>query len=231
MALTPVREAAQKRKAHLLEVVPSSRSRDPRTSAMHASVGGTLPCQATAASVGVADRAPAPGPGLPWPDLPLGRTPLIIKACTYDARRGKMRRPSSPSTGCSCPAIATSRWLLTASLPWKATPPITFSWRTSTARCRVRLFSTICLDPMYGFQPFGVVEERDRQSRGAWRWIGRCLDGRNRAGSPRRSVHQADAAQLSIAVRCPSVFLRIGFDGERKRGFVKYLNRARSSSV
>jgi hypothetical protein len=45
-------------------------------------------------------------------------------------------------------------------------------------------FLTVCLDPMYGFQPYS---------------------------SSRSDAH--------------AFFSRLGFDGERKRGFVKYLNR------
>jgi GNAT superfamily N-acetyltransferase len=92
-------------------------------------------------------------------------------------------------------------------------------------------FLTICLDPMYGFQPFGVVENVivSPAARGAG--VGAVLmDAIERAARDARctklmllsSQSRSDAHQF---------FLRIGFDGERKRGFVKYLNRARSSSV
>jgi hypothetical protein len=60
-------------------------------------------------------------------------------------------------------------------------------------------FLTVCLDSMYGFQPFGTVE------------------------------NLIVAMLLSSATRAEAhvFFSRVGFDGEKKRGFVKYLNRTR----
>jgi N-acetylglutamate synthase-like GNAT family acetyltransferase len=87
-------------------------------------------------------------------------------------------------------------------------------------------FLTVCLDPMYGLQPYGVIENvvvlPDSHRRG----IGAAL--------------MSELEQVARAARCTKLmllssrsradahafFMQLGFDGERKRGFVKYLNRA-----
>ncbi len=48
-----------------------------------------------------------------------------------------------------------------------------------------------------------------------------------------RDAHCTKLMLLSSRARTDAhdFFLRLGFDGERKRGFVKYLNRPRPSSV
>jgi N-acetylglutamate synthase-like GNAT family acetyltransferase len=86
-------------------------------------------------------------------------------------------------------------------------------------------FLTICLDPMYGSQPYGVVEN-----------VIVAPDERGRGGGA-ALMHAVEA--IARAARCTKLmllstrhrheahafFIRVGFDGERKRGFVKYLNR------
>jgi GNAT superfamily N-acetyltransferase len=88
-------------------------------------------------------------------------------------------------------------------------------------------FLTICLDPMYGFQPYGVIENVVVLSGVRGQKIGTALLG--------------GLEQIARAARCTKLmllssqsrpdahafFLRLGFDGERKRAFVKYLNRVR----
>jgi GNAT superfamily N-acetyltransferase len=88
-------------------------------------------------------------------------------------------------------------------------------------------FLTICLDPMYGFQPYGVVENVIVLSGLRGQRIGAAL--------------MSGLEQIARAARCTKLmllsyrsrpdahvfFVRLGFDGERKRGFVKYLNRVR----
>lgn len=88
-------------------------------------------------------------------------------------------------------------------------------------------FLTICLDPMYGFQPYGIVENVVVLSGLRRQKIGAALMG--------------GLEQIARAARCTKLmllssrsrtdahafFLRLGFDGERKRAFVKYLNRVR----
>jgi GNAT superfamily N-acetyltransferase len=89
------------------------------------------------------------------------------------------------------------------------------------------VFVTICLDPMYGDQPYGVVENVI---------VASSLRGQ---GSGSALMHAAE--ELARAARCTKLilqstrhrheahafFLRAGFDGDRKRAFVKYLNRPR----
>jgi N-acetylglutamate synthase-like GNAT family acetyltransferase len=86
-------------------------------------------------------------------------------------------------------------------------------------------FLTICLDAMYGFQPFGVVENVIVLPALRGKGVGTTL--------------MSGLEQVARAARCTKLmllssksrseahafFLRRGFDGERKRGFVKYLNR------
>jgi N-acetylglutamate synthase-like GNAT family acetyltransferase len=86
-------------------------------------------------------------------------------------------------------------------------------------------FLTLCLDPMYGFQPYGVVENvivlPAARSRGA----GQALMAEVERVA--RAAHCTKLMLLSTATRtrAHSFFTRLGFDGARKRGFVKYLNR------
>jgi GNAT superfamily N-acetyltransferase len=87
-------------------------------------------------------------------------------------------------------------------------------------------FLTICLDPMYGAQPYGVVENvivlSSRRAAGAGRALLTELERIARA------AHCTKLMLLSSAARsgAHAFFSRLGYDGERKRGFVKYLNRA-----
>ena len=87
-------------------------------------------------------------------------------------------------------------------------------------------FLTICLDSMYGFQPYGVVENVIviPAARGAG--VGAAL-----MSEVERAARDAQCTKLMLLssqsrTDAHQFFLRVGFDGERKRGFVKYLNRA-----
>lgn len=86
-------------------------------------------------------------------------------------------------------------------------------------------FLTICLDAMYGFQPYGVVENVIVLPALRGKGAGAAL----MAGLERvaRAAHCTKLMLLSSRSRSDAhaFFLRLGFDGERKRGFVKYLNR------
>lgn len=87
-------------------------------------------------------------------------------------------------------------------------------------------FLTICLDPMYGLQPYGVVENLivlpERRGQGVGAALMKELE------RVARAAHCTKLMLLSSQSRSAAhaFFLRQGFDGERKRGFVKYLNRA-----
>lgn len=87
-------------------------------------------------------------------------------------------------------------------------------------------FLTICLDPMYGFQPYGVVENVIVLPAARAQGTGTAL---------LQSLEQLARAALCTKLMLLSsqtrpeahqFFGRLGFDGERKRGFVKYLNRS-----
>lgn len=88
------------------------------------------------------------------------------------------------------------------------------------------VFLTICLDPMYGFQPYGVVENVIVLANARGRGAGRALMAAVERAA--RSARCTKLMLLSTATRSEAhaFFARLGFDGERKRGFVKYLNRA-----
>jgi len=86
-------------------------------------------------------------------------------------------------------------------------------------------FLTICLDPMYGFQPYGVVENIIVLPSARGQGAGRALmDAVEQAA---RGARCTKLMLLSSRSRTDAhaFFSRMGFDGERKRGFVRYLNR------
>jgi N-acetylglutamate synthase-like GNAT family acetyltransferase len=87
------------------------------------------------------------------------------------------------------------------------------------------VFLTLCLDSMYGFQPYGVVENVVVLESARGRGAGRAL--LNDVERIARAARCTKLMLLSSAVRAEAhaFFSRLGFDGERKRGFVKYLNR------
>jgi N-acetylglutamate synthase-like GNAT family acetyltransferase len=86
-------------------------------------------------------------------------------------------------------------------------------------------FLTICLDPMYDCQPYGVVENVIVSPSVRGRGAGRALS--NGIDDIARAAHCTKLMLLSSAVRreAHAFFSRMGFDGDKKRGFVKYLNR------
>jgi GNAT superfamily N-acetyltransferase len=86
-------------------------------------------------------------------------------------------------------------------------------------------FLTLCLDPMYGFQPFAVVENVIVLPAQRARGVGRALLAALEAVA--RGARCTKVMLLSSVGRSDAhaFFDRLGYDGERKRGFVKYLNR------
>jgi N-acetylglutamate synthase-like GNAT family acetyltransferase len=91
-------------------------------------------------------------------------------------------------------------------------------------------FLTLCLDPMYGFQPYGVIENvvvlPSVRGRGAGAAL---MSGLEHVA---RGARCTKLMLLSSRSRpdAHAFFTRIGFDGERKRGFVKYLNKSAQRS-
>ena len=86
-------------------------------------------------------------------------------------------------------------------------------------------FLTICLDAMYGFQPYGVVENvivlPSARGQGAGRALFAAVEEAARATRCTKLMLLSSVARSEAH----AFFTRLGFDGERKRGFVKYLNR------
>jgi GNAT superfamily N-acetyltransferase len=87
-------------------------------------------------------------------------------------------------------------------------------------------FLSFCLDPMYGSQPYAVVENvvvlPAVRGKGAGRALMHEAERLARAASCTKLMLLSSAARREAH----SFFSQLGFDGEKKRGFVKYLNRA-----
>lgn len=90
---------------------------------------------------------------------------------------------------------------------------------------------TICLDAMYRSQPFGVVEnvvvDASRRSLGCGRALLEAVD---------RAALSADCSKvmlLSGIMRndAHAYFTAMGYDGDAKRGFVKYRSRLEGNSA
>jgi N-acetylglutamate synthase-like GNAT family acetyltransferase len=86
-------------------------------------------------------------------------------------------------------------------------------------------FLTICLDAIYGFHPSGIVEYVvvAESARG----IG---GGRALLAAVEQEARAAGCTRLALLstktrVEAHAFFAHLGFDAEKKRGFVKYLNR------
>jgi GNAT superfamily N-acetyltransferase len=86
-------------------------------------------------------------------------------------------------------------------------------------------FLTICRDAMYGDQPFGTVESVVVAARARGRGAGTALMAEVERAA--RAARCTKLMLLSASARreAHAFYSRLGYDGERKRGFVKYLNR------
>lgn len=86
-------------------------------------------------------------------------------------------------------------------------------------------FLTICRDAMYRDQPFGTVENVVLAANVRRRGVGRALMAQVEQAA--RAARCTKLMLLSSSARreAHAFFARLGYDGERKRGFVKYLNR------
>jgi N-acetylglutamate synthase-like GNAT family acetyltransferase len=86
-------------------------------------------------------------------------------------------------------------------------------------------FLTVCLDPMFGFQSYGVVENvvvaDSQQGRGLGRMLMTAIEEQARRANCTMLMLLSSASRTGAH----QFFMRIGFDSEEKRGFVKYLNR------
>ena len=86
-------------------------------------------------------------------------------------------------------------------------------------------FLTICLDPMYGFSSYGVIEniivQASMRGGGAGRTLMSAVEQVARASQCTKVMLLSSASR----VEAHGFFRHLGFDGEKKRGFVKYLNR------
>jgi GNAT superfamily N-acetyltransferase len=87
------------------------------------------------------------------------------------------------------------------------------------------VFVTICRDPMYGFASYGVVENvivaESARGRGVGRALLAAVEQHARAARCTKLMLLSSVAR----VEAHAFFQHLGFDGAKKRGFVKYLNR------
>jgi N-acetylglutamate synthase-like GNAT family acetyltransferase len=89
-------------------------------------------------------------------------------------------------------------------------------------------FLTICLDAMYGLQPYGVVENVIVAERYQHKGFGHRLFTELEAIARRHECTKLMLLSNASRATAHAFFASIGFDGSRKRGFVKYLNRVES---
>ncbi|HTV21779.1 MAG TPA: GNAT family N-acetyltransferase [Polyangiaceae bacterium] len=84
---------------------------------------------------------------------------------------------------------------------------------------------TICRDAMYRTQPFGAVENVVLHASARGKGFGRALMAEVERAA--RAARCTKLMLLSSSTRSEAhgFFGHLGFDGDRKRGFVKYLNR------
>lgn len=87
------------------------------------------------------------------------------------------------------------------------------------------VFFTICLSPMFGWQPFGVVENFvvDQKSRG--QGVGTALINHVFKVGREAKCFTVKLLSSSFRVDAHRFFTRNGFNGSDKKGFIKYLNR------
>jgi GNAT superfamily N-acetyltransferase len=86
-------------------------------------------------------------------------------------------------------------------------------------------FLTVCRDAMYGDQPFGVVENVIVAASSRRRGAGRALMAELERAA--RDARCTKLMLLSSSARgeAHAFYGHLGYDGDRKRGFVQYLNR------
>lgn len=90
-------------------------------------------------------------------------------------------------------------------------------------------FLTICRDAMYRDQPFGTLENVVLHAHARGKGLGRALFAEVERAA--RAARCTKLMLLSSSTRreAHAFFAHLGFDGDRKRGFVKYLNRPRDN--
>jgi N-acetylglutamate synthase-like GNAT family acetyltransferase len=86
---------------------------------------------------------------------------------------------------------------------------------------------TFSLDAMYGFQPFGTIENIIVSPSHHGKGLGKML--MSAIEDEARNAKCTKLMLLSSVSRSEAhaFFSAIGFDDQKKRGFIKYLNRAR----
>lgn len=92
-------------------------------------------------------------------------------------------------------------------------------------------FLSLVLDAMYGGQPFGIVENvvisPAHQGKGLGGFLMSAIEEKARDAKCTKLMLLSSVART----RAHRFFAAIGFEGEKKRGFIKYLNRSASLPV
>ena len=86
-------------------------------------------------------------------------------------------------------------------------------------------FVTLCLDPMFAFRPYAVVENIVVSEGERRKGIGRGLLEHIDDIATREGCTKIMLLSSSHRTEAHAFFARVGFDPEKKRGFVKYLTR------
>ena len=84
---------------------------------------------------------------------------------------------------------------------------------------------TICRGVMYGSQPYGLIENVVVQPGFRGTGIGGALFAELEAVARARGCTKLMLLSAATRADAHRFFTRCGFDGAKKRGFVKYLNR------
>ena len=87
-------------------------------------------------------------------------------------------------------------------------------------------FLTVCLDPMFGFRSYGVIENIVVAEGQRGKGIGRRLLQHIDEIAAREECTKIMLLSSSHRTRAHAFFVRVGFNAEKKRGFVKYLPRS-----
>jgi predicted N-acetyltransferase YhbS len=85
------------------------------------------------------------------------------------------------------------------------------------------VFFTFCLDAMFGRAPFVVVEAIVVAAAARGQGVGAALIGRVEAEALRAGATRLMLQSRASRSAAHTFFARLGFDGELKRGLVKYL--------
>jgi GNAT superfamily N-acetyltransferase len=86
-------------------------------------------------------------------------------------------------------------------------------------------FVTMCLDPMYGLLPYAVVENIVVLSEARGQGAGRALMVAVEELARTARCTRVGLTSSAFRTEAHAFFRHLGYDGDKKRAFVKYINR------